>query len=373
MKKILFVSHEKYKNGATNSMVTLVKELMDMYNYDIEVLIPADGPAKKLLWENNIKHKIFYYFDNRRVIGKRKPCRELFKEIINQIAVIRLIYKLKKSDYDYVVSNSSAVDIGARAAAKLSKKHVYYIREFMEEDFSFEYRNKKRMKYLLEISNKVIFISYAVSNKYISLYRLQNYRIIYNGVEAKNYYINEHEILNKKALNFIQIGRLCEGKGTKASVHLIAKISETVECHLTLVGDGSSEYIKELKEYVEKNKLNQNVSIVPYEGSIMYLLCKSDILLMNSKSEGFGRVTVEGMLGGLLVIGKDSGGTSEVIQNGKTGMLFSNEIEFSKIIQDVYVNPLKYKKIAVNGQEYALERFSKSKNAQEVHSYLREQ
>lgn len=48
----------------------------------------------------------------------------------------------------------------------------------------------------------------------------------------------------------------------------------------------------------------------------------ADIVFMCSQFEAFGRVTVEGMLSGALVIGADTGGTAEILQDGKTGYLY---------------------------------------------------
>lgn len=372
MKKILFISHEKYRNGSTNSMITLIKELIKNYDYEIEVLLPFFGPAARLLQENGIPYRIFYYFDDRRVINKKKKFRELIKEVVNCLAVRRLVMKLKKVKYNYIISNSSAVDIGARASIKVNAKHIYYIREFMEEDFSFEYRDKKRMKKLLELSNKVIFISNAVADKYIKLYKIKNYRVIYNGISPENYLIENHKILERRELRLIQIGLLSDGKGTKSSIEFIEKLRKTIKCHLTLVGNGSSQYIQKLYEYIEKNQLNENVSIVSYTNDVKSLFKGEDILLINSQSEGFGRVTVEGMLGGLLAVGKNAGGTKEIITNGKTGILFENCDDFLCKMHEIYNNRLTYRKMAIRGQMYALEMFNPAKNAKNVEAYLRE-
>lgn len=372
MKRILFISHEKYRNGSTNSMITLIKELIKNYDCEIEVLLPFFGPASRLLNENGISHKIFYYFDDRRVINKKKIFRESIKEVVNYLAVERLVQHLKRVKYDYIISNSSAVDIGARAAIKVNAKHVYYVREFMEEDFSFEYRNKKRMKKMLEFSDKVIFISNAVANKYIKLYKLENYKVIYNAISPENYLIKNHKILESKGLRLIQVGMLSDGKGTKSAIEFIEKLRRTVKCHLTLVGNGSAIYIQDLHNYIEKNQLKENISIVPYTSDIKSLFKEEDILLINSKSEGFGRVTVEGMLGGLLAVGKNTGGTKEVITNGETGILFENCDDFLCAMHEIYNNRLLYRKMAERGQMYALKKFSPAKNAKAVEEYLRE-
>ena len=86
-------------------------------------------------------------------------------------------------------------------------------------------------------------------------------------------------------------------------------------------------------------------------------MIESDILLMNSRSEGFGRVTVEGMLGGLLVIGRNSAGTAEIIQDGRTGLLFNTDEELEQLLQKVLNDPKSYCGIACQGQTWAVSTF----------------
>lgn len=368
--KILFVSHEKSRNGSTVSMVTLIMMLKDLYGYEIDVLLPNHGRAENFLIEKHIPYKIGYYFNDFRVIGKRKRLFEIIKNIVNYSAVIRIVKHLKYGQYDYIISNSTAVDVGARIARCRGIKHVYYVREFMEEDFSFEYRNKKRMKQLFESSNKIIFISNVIAKKYISLYKLKNYRVIYNGINMKDYYIKNHVIFRTSILKIVQIGTFHDGKGTKESIELIKLIKDRVPCQLTLVGEGDKNYVNLLWEYINENNLEKNIKILPYENDIKSVLLNNDILLINSKSEAFGRVTIEGMAGGLLALGRDSGATGEIIEHEFTGMLFYDKKSFLEVMIDIKNNKEKYREMARQGQAYVLETYSALKNANNVREYL---
>ena len=61
-------------------------------------------------------------------------------------------------------------------------------------------------------------------------------------------------------------------------------------------------------------------------------------LIVPSKCEGFGLVTVEGMLNGSLVVGKDTGGTKEQFDNGKSfcgkeiGLRYNTEKDYENKI-----------------------------------------
>lgn len=240
----------------------------------------------------------------------------------------------------------------------------------MEEDFGFEYRKKIRMKKLIETSNKVIFISQAVVKKYASLYKLNSYRVIYNGVNKDDYYIENHKILEQPTLNLIQIGTLCEAKRTKESVEFIESVRRIVDCHLTLVGNSSEDYLEELNTYILQNSLENNVTIIPYTENILSVLERADILLMNSRSEGFGRVTVEGMISGLLVVGRDAAGTSEIISNRENGVLYRDKDDFCNCIHEIDKNREQYKAIAKYGQESACKNYQPINTAKEIVRYL---
>lgn len=370
--RVLFVSHEKDKNGSSISMLTLIEILQDIYKWEIEVLLPHSGTMEKTLKNRNIACQILRYYSDSRVIGNKVKWKEQIKETINFFAVMKLKKKLKRKKYDYIISNSSSVDIGARAAMELDIRHIYYIREFMEEDYGIEYRNKIRMKKLIEASSKTIFISQAIAKKYTALYKCRSYRVIYNGINKEDYYIKHHKILEGSTLKLIQVGSLCEAKQTKESVEFIEYLRANVDCHLTLVGNSSAKYLHELNTYIMQNSLESNITIISYIENIVSVLRQADILLMNSRSEGFGRVTVEGMLSGLLVVGRNAAGTSEIISDQKTGVLYRDKQEFCNCVSDINKNRKKYKIIAKCGQEFACKSFQPENTAQEVVRYLEE-
>ncbi len=355
--KMLFVSHEKNRNGSTVSMITLIAMLMQEYNFVVHVLIPGHGEAEKELQKHNISYKILNYHPDFRKINNRKFLQECVKECINEMAVLKIKKILRKENYDYVCSNSSAVDVAARAARACKVPHIYYIREFMEEDFCLEYRNKKRMRVLLEASEKVIFISKAIQKKYTGIYNIKNYKTFYDGIDVTQYYINNHKILQNKCLELIQVGSFSDGKGTMQIVEFINTVRKMVNCRLTLMGYSNDKYLEMLKKYIIRHDLERNVLIIPYTVDVREALKDKDIMIVNSCSEGFGRVTIEGMLGGLLVLGRNAAGTSEIVEHNKTGILFQNLNEFCQCLCDINNNRNVYRKIALSGQKMACEKY----------------
>ena len=84
-----------------------------------------------------------------------------------------------------------------------------------------------------------------------------------------------------------------------------------------------------------------------------------DVELVCSRAEAFGRVTVEAMLGGIPVIGSNTGGTPELIQDGKNGYLYKygNPEELESKMEIFIANPDLIKTMGLYAQEYARSRF----------------
>ena len=137
---ILFVSHENTVNGSSVSLLSLIIGLKEIYGNKIKitVLIPTKlgkyNQAEEFFKENGIQCKKILYRNNYKNIEAKTSTLKHIHDFWNFMAVRVLFHYIKKSKFDFVCSNSSAVDVGARAALLLKKPHIYYIREFMEED-----------------------------------------------------------------------------------------------------------------------------------------------------------------------------------------------------------------------------------------------
>lgn len=361
IRKILFVSHESGVNGATLSLISLIHGMKQISDITIEVAIPykKDSPARELLKKQQIKYKEFVYRrDYKNVLGKY-TLKEHIYDVLNTIAARRMKYYMRKEKVDMVCSNSVGTDVGARAARMAKLPHIYYIREFMEEDHGFEFKNKERMKFLFEASDYVIFISKSIQEKYTKQYYLKKYTTFFNGFIIENYFIPDHRIMQKEIVKIIQVGTLSEGKGTRKSLEVIKELKDKgiKNFCVEFIGNGTAEYIAALQKYIQENNLESLVQLSGYCKQIKDKMMMSDVLLMNSRSEGFGRVTVEGMLGGLLVIGRNSAGTAEIIQNEKTGLLFNTDEELEQLLQQILNDQKRYCGIACQGQTWAVNTF----------------
>ena len=369
--KILFVSHEYGVNGATKSLVDMINSICDSYEVEICVLIPRNGNAAELFKNNNIQFKTILYYPDYHRIGRSFLCFwEMIKELINFIAVIRTSIWCKKRRINIIHSNSSAVDIGARVAEKLELPHIYHIREFMEEDFNYVYRNKNRMKKLIERSQYCIFISKAIRNKYIKLYNIEKFSVLYDKIDVNSYLQVRNNLFEDEVIHLIMTGGIVKGKGIHIAVRAVKAVAESglIKVKLTILGNADKKYLAEIKTYIKENGLEDVIHIGGFTNFIESYRRKADICLVCSDCEGLGRVTIESMLAGLLVIGSNSGATMELIQKGETGMLYKkgDVADLSMCIESVAKNRQRAKTIAQNGQTWAMKEFANTNYAEIV-------
>ena len=101
-----------------------------------------------------------------------------------------------------------------------------------------------------------------------------------------------------------------------------------------------NKYVEQVREAVKEENAEILVVAAKTEADIAELETYEDrhkaiALLMCSKYEAFGRVTAEAMLNDCLVIGRNSGGTPELIEHGKTGFLFNTNDELTVLMEKV--------------------------------------
>jgi len=116
------------------------------------------------------------------------------------------------------------------------------------------------------------------------------------------------------------VGRLDEKKG---QLDVIRAISSVKECskilHVVFIGDKTKneadDYVQKLNEAISKEQLYDLISILPHQSNIQQLYRAFDLVIIPSWEETFGTVTIEAMASGVPVIGSNTAGTAEILEN----------------------------------------------------------
>jgi glycosyltransferase involved in cell wall biosynthesis len=141
--------------------------------------------------------------------------------------------------------------------------------------------------------------------------------------ELLKYFKQKPQLLTKKAV--AMVGTIFPGKGQLLTVKAIAELDKRgIKLDLYIVGPvlDNSDYYHKILSYLDRKDLRNRVHFLGYLKNPSSILNISDALVVASANEAFGRVTVEAMQLGKPVIGSNSGGTPELINDGETGYLF---------------------------------------------------
>lgn len=120
------------------------------------------------------------------------------------------------------------------------------------------------------------------------------------------------------------VGTLHEGKGQEDEIRAIGElVRRGIKAHLYILGEGDPKYKQHLDDLIDKNGIKANVSFLGYIPKAVQVMQHVDVVLICSRMEAFGRVTVEAMRVGTPVIGTRSGGTAELIRENFNGFLYT--------------------------------------------------
>lgn len=128
------------------------------------------------------------------------------------------------------------------------------------------------------------------------------------------------------------IGRIDPKKGQLFLVKAIPELRRRgVEVEVLVFGSAtvneekSRQYEREIQEFVASNQLEEVVHFVPHRPDVELFYQAIDVFVLGSHSETFGMVTIEAMLSELPIVATESGGTSEILENGRLGWLYPFE------------------------------------------------
>jgi len=125
--------------------------------------------------------------------------------------------------------------------------------------------------------------------------------------------------LSQEAFVVALVGRIDRKKGQDVLVAALTDLPQDV--HALIVGDPTldtlSDYFDEVRAFVRDNELQWRVHFRPYEGFPRNAFIAADVVAVCSTQESVGSVTLEAMATRCAVIGTDSGGTAELLSEGR--------------------------------------------------------
>jgi glycosyltransferase involved in cell wall biosynthesis len=285
---------------------------------DLIAVYPSTGGMATDATSRNVRSVIanlpwWAYFQGRYSI------KYAFRSIRHVLAILQALTVLVRLRPTIVLTNTMVIPSYAVASKLLGIQHFWMVREFGRDDlglrFLLGYRRTIRMIGLL--SETVICNSYAVEKAIRAVDPAMNTCVLYPVIDVPPGAPAKRHLADP--LRAVLIGTFAQSKGQHIAIGAVAAARKVgVEIELTLVGAGDQEPLRLLAGRLGVEDL---LSIHGPTEEVGRYWAAAHVGLMCSRSEAFGRVTVEAMNAGLPVCGTDAGGTSEIISPGVNGLL----------------------------------------------------
>ena len=223
--------------------------------------------------------------------------------------------------------------------------------------------------------DKIIAVSKDSARSVSKLYPMykDKVEVMYNPIDVEKVRtMAKSEEMNypKDCVNLVTVGRLEYQKGydilLKAHKELM---EEGYKYNLHMVGEGNKE--KELRDFIKNNNLEESVHLHGFQRNPYKYIYNADAFVMSSRYEGLPLVIGETLSLGTPIVSTNCTGPSELLENGKYGILAEceNIQSLKDAIKEIVSSSEKREKYG----KLALERskiFNINRTMQEVESLL---
>lgn len=383
--KIIFITglYYPYIGGGAELSNKLLVEGLKNRGIDVEVFTlgvedkveKIDGVKINRLKINSVTTKYLEELENKNIKNKiiERLKRYIYKtfSIFNLVLYKRLFLSLKETRGE--ILHISGVHmffpiLWWKAAKKNNMKVICTLR-----DPVFLCSNKRKIKIfkILDYLNSYIYKYYIY--KYVDCihspseymlnlheknkFKFKNKKVIPNTTDIKNILVNFKE----KNIDILYVGRLSEEKGINTLVKAVKVLNKKV----VFVGDG------ELKDKIS----NENIKITGWisKEETYENMKKSKVLILPSEwEEAFGRVLIEAVANGCLVIGSDRGAIPEVLNYDERYIFKEKEVEElqKKFLRILNLNENEYQNEVLELQKY-MEKYNYKNHINEFEKFYR--
>jgi len=296
--------------GAERVMLTLVKHIDRKKFEPIFVLMKKEG---KFL--NSIPSDI-------KVID--------LKSNSARYAIFKIAKVIKEQNPDIVFSTLGYLNLLIAMIRPFYSKKIRFIsRE--SNTVSIENKTEKYPK-LFDWLYKHIYNNFDLiitQSKYMRDDLVENFnsdesktRVIYNPVDIdeviKKSNESKDDLYPKDKINLIAVGRLSNQKGFDILVDAMTHLDDSF--HLTILGEGEDE--ESLKTQISTLSLQERITLRGFTQNPYVYMKEADFFILSSRYEGLPNVVLESYASKTPAIAFDTpGGTAEIIDDGKTGLL----------------------------------------------------
>ena len=140
-------------------------------------------------------------------------------------------------------------------------------------------------------------------------------------IKRKSKFDIKNKFFKKDYLKVINIGRLTKQKDHLTILKAINELKKKINIQLLIIGRGEER--SNLQNYINENKLYNQIKIIEPNTKVFSYLKLSDLFILSSKYEGLPNVLLEAAVLKKFIISTNCPtGPREILDNGKNGLFF---------------------------------------------------
>lgn len=326
MKKILIAIPALPGGGAEKVLLDLVKRI-DKSKFLIDIfLIEKEGVyLKEILKHTNSLNSLFQMrnrFNKYIIVRKAISILRRPKRILLQKGFIDSVNKT----YDIEISFLEGIITEYISNRKSNAKKIAWIHTDLEKHrvMSIEEERKIYKKF-----NTLVCVSKQSKQSVLNLYPeyKDKVQVIYNPIDKEEIISKAQEPvedIREGKITLVTAGRLSQEKGYDLLLEAHNQLlKEGLDYNLVILGEGGLK--GEFEGFIKKNNMVKNTKLLGFQSNPYSYLKQGDIFVMPSRYEGYPLVLCEAVTLGKPIISTQCTGPTEILENGKYGMLVPTE------------------------------------------------
>ncbi len=355
-KRLLFYIPTLEGGGAERVLLNLIAKL-DKERFDIHLCVLSNRISLYKDIPDKVEHTILFKSKSAWFIARfyQKYLKSdfIFKKQIQ--------YRLNL-DYDSVICFMDGEFTSLLDYFPLSKKITWVHSSYTDNP---KYRKKisviglKKMKRSYNKLDHIIFVSHQTRIDFSKVFgEYENMSVIYNIIynEKLRYAINNQNKTKptNNIFTFIAVGRLIPIKGFDRLIRVAKKLKDNNYIfNIKILGSGIAYH--NLAQMITNYCLEQYVELLLFKKNPYEYMYNADAFVLSSIVEGLPTAMCEAFILGLPVITTKCSGATELVENGKYGLMAEQDDESLFIAMKSFMDDHSlYEKFACRSKERAL-------------------
>lgn len=356
-RRIVLASHAPWLGGAERCVLELAQDLSGVPGREVAVLLPGRGPLEAHLRAAAVRSVVAPARWWARDPAEGRPR-------LDPAGALRAARALRSWEPDVVVSSSLVHPAAALAAAALRLPHVWWVHELGDRDHGLRFAlgTERTRRTVGRLSRAVLAPSRTVAETLGPRAAVMPYAV--DGVPAVDRVRAPRAPRAGETARLVVVGRVRPSKGHEDAVRALGALRRAGRrAALRCVGDGTPGDVAALRALARREGVEDRLDLPGGRVSVTAELDRADLVLVPSHEEAFGRVTVEALKRGRPVVGARSGGTAELLEDGRTGLLHRprDAQDLARVVARALDDPALRASLARDGHAWATATFTRER------------